>query len=168
MMRTWRTNWMSYNRNNLMSRCSRQAVSQCRMPYTSCLRQLAQSVSVLISLSFVQSLTCYSCIEQEAGSRGRRRGSRTSETTGRDGHVKLPLEEFDDCIAFSWLELGAKLRRLWHVFITDKIWLGGILSFPCPEGFVLSWVLCRRRRLEIVVDPCCLRNTVHLLPRNLA
>jgi hypothetical protein len=81
----------------------------------------------------------------------------------------LPLEEFDDCIAFSWLEPGVKLCCLWHVFITDKIWLGGILRFSCPEGFVvLSWVLCRRRRLETVVDPCRLRNTVHLLPRNLA
>lgn len=59
-------------------------------------------------------LICYSCIEQEAGRGGGRRGSRASETTGRDGYVRLPLEELDDCIAFSWLEPRVKLHYQWR------------------------------------------------------
>ena len=83
--------------------------------------------------------------------------------------MRLPIEKFDDCIAFSWLEPRVEATPSATSFILDKRQLAdGILSFLNPDGFVvLLWVSCRRRRLRLLTL-FRLRNRFHLLTRTFA
>lgn len=83
--------------------------------------------------------------------------------------MRLPLEELDDCIAFSWLEPRVKLHYWRRFLVSDKRQLpSGILSFPCPDGFVVLLGVMSASASAAVVDSFRLRNHFHLLPRNMA
>lgn len=100
--------WLSWSRSNLITRCSRLELFLCRMRCTDCQQPRMENVSPYHTYSWPLAHITSSQRQSTGACRGGGRRGRTSEATGRDGHVTVtmlrsPLFSFhlphDACVA---------------------------------------------------------------------